>query len=179
MTISDLAFKPQVSGASLFEIGACAEILHGMYSKEDHYRWIQPSEAFSIEGSIATVVKGIRPFASVALPESSAYLIALKTIPGISVVPSLYIKNHYNIYRKGAEHLNELSSQVDKMMQERVAEEGMSKSKSLQRILDSHKSYGKIFNYHPDAIASFEVRIKQMLKEELIKLNEPEIVEKT
>ncbi len=173
MTISDLTFKPEHGSATFSEVVECANILQGMYSKENHYRWIQPSEAFSHEGSISTVLKGIRPFAFVDLPESSAYLAALKTISGITVVRSPYKTMTYHIYRTGAAHLSQFCATVDKMVEERLAKEGFSNIKALERVLASHKQYGKILYYAPEAIASFEARIQQMLKDELSKTEEP------
>ncbi len=178
MTLGSLLPQYQDSHASLSEVGACAQILQGMYSQEDHYRWIQPSEAYSVEGSITTVVRGIRPFAMIDLPPSSAYILALKTIPGISVVPSPYQHENYHIYRTGAAHLSEACTQLDKMMEERVAKEGYVKIKTYERILDSHKKYGEILYYKPEAIAAFELKIRQMLKDELSKENDGKKKEK-
>lgn len=173
MTLGSSLTSYQKSDTSFSEADIWSQFFQGMYSKEDHYRWIQPSEATSLQGAVTTVLKGIRPFAMIDdHPKNSAYILGLKKISGISIVHSPYKPKTYNVYRTGAEHLSEACAQVDKMMEERVAQEGSDNIKAYGRMLDSHKKYGEILYYEPKAIADFGVKIRQMLDDELRQADE-------
>jgi len=172
MSIKDLPFNPSLANAALLEVQSCARVLHALYDKETHYRFIDPSEAYNAEGTITTVLKGIRPYGYLLAPPSSAYVRALKTMHrGICIVPSTYEKNCFHVFRKGEDKIYEAAEKIEKIMHEKLAKEGYNPIKSLQRVLFSCREWGRIFFYPPKAIHEFEEKMKKMLQAEIEKLN--------
>jgi len=166
--LKDLPFNPCLGGASSDEVEICTKIFHSIYNKENQYRFIQPSEAHSVEGSIITVLRGIRPLGIFTAANSSAYVCALKTISGIHIVKKVYsnpVGTEFYIVRDGSKRRLDFCEKTNKHIEERVAKEGYP-SMPYKRILDSCNQYGKMFNYHPDAIADFETTVKKRLADE-------------
>jgi hypothetical protein len=114
-------------------------------------------------------LRGIRPLGVFRADNSSAYVCALKTLSGIHIVKKAYnnpLNTMFYIVRDVGKRRLDFCEKMDKHMEERVAKEGYHPSAAYKRILDSCNHYGKMYNYHPDAIADFETKIKKSLADE-------------